>query len=184
MIGEKIRDIRKEKELTIKDLADRVNITSGYISQIERDLIDPSLSVLRRISSALGVSLASFFSEESQNEVVEIPKEKRTRIKFADINMEYEFMTPSERKRDVSPKMEVIFFKLAPKSWGSTEVMLHEADECTIVIKGTLEYHINDKVYIVNEGGSIYLPENTPHLLYNPTDEELEGIGIISPPVY
>lgn len=184
MIGEKIRDIRKEKELTIKELADKVNITPGYISQIERDLIDPSLSVLRRISLALGVPLASFFSEESQSGVVQIPKEKRTRIKFADINMEYEFLTPSGRNRDITPKMEVIYYKLAPKSWGSTEVMIHEADECTIVVKGTLEYHVNEKVYIVEEEGSIYIPENTPHLLYNPTDTEVEAIGIITPPVY
>lgn len=185
MIGEKIRNIRNEKGITIKELADRINITSGYISQIERDLVEPSLTILRNIASELGVTLATFFSEDTHGGVVQIPLEKRTKIKFADINMEYEFLTPSARNRNIAPNMEVIFFKLSPKSWGSNEVMIHEADECVIVIEGTLEYHIDDKVYTVEKHGSIYIPSNTNHFLYNPDEHiEVQAFGIISPPVF
>ncbi len=183
-IGEKIRDLRKEKGMTLRDLAEKVNITSGYISQIERDQIDPSFSVLRRIASTLEVSLASLLSEETQGGVVAIPKEKRTKIKFADINMEYEFLTPTGRPGGVMPNMEVIYLKLAPKTWGSSDDMIHAADECTFVLKGKMEQHVNGSVYLIEEGGSLYVPKNLPHRLYNPTDEEVELIGIISPPVY
>ena len=53
MIGEKIKAIRMEKKITAKELAERVEVTPGYISQIERDLISPSLSVLMRIADAI-----------------------------------------------------------------------------------------------------------------------------------
>lgn len=184
MIGAAVREIRKEKNITIKELADMVNVTSGYISQIERDLIEPSLSVLRRLSEALEVPMAVFFSMDSSGDVALIPKDKRTRIKFPDINMEYEFMTPYDRKKGNQPKMEVIYYKLAPRSWGSNDAMVHAADECTIVLKGTLEYHVGDRIYVVEEGSSIYISENTTHQLYNPTDTEVEAIGIITPGVY
>ncbi len=184
MLGERIRDSRKEKGITVKGLADMVNVTPGYISQIERDLIDPSLSVLRRISAVLEIPLTTLFSQEAPDEVVLIPKEKRMVIKFADINMEYEFLTPSARNRDMSLQMEVISFKLAPKSWGGTEIMAHAAAECTVVLRGVLEYHIRDKVYTIEEQGCLYIPEKIPHRLYNPGDIEVHGIGIIAPPVY
>lgn len=185
VIGEKIRNIRNERGLTIKELADKINVSSGYISQIERDLVEPSLTILRNIAKELGVTLAALFSEDTHGGVVQIPLGKRTKIKFADINMEYEFLTPSARNRDIAPNMEVIFFKLSPKSWGSREVMLHEADECVIVLEGVLEYHIDDKVYTVEKGGSIYIPSHTCHYLYNPDEHvEVEAFGIISPPVF
>ena len=49
MIGEKIKAVRMEKGITAKELAIKSEVTPGYISQIERELISPSLSVLMRI---------------------------------------------------------------------------------------------------------------------------------------
>ena len=63
MIGEKIKAIRREKRITAKELAERVEVTPGYISQIERDLISPSLSVLMRIADAIETPLASLLSQ-------------------------------------------------------------------------------------------------------------------------
>lgn len=81
--------------------------------------------------------------------------------------------------------MEIIYFCLGPKSWGSSKVQFHEeAAECVLVTKGTLEYHINDTVHVLHEGDSIYLPPKTYHQLYNPTDDDTEAIGVISPAEY
>jgi len=88
MIGKKIRNIRKNKNMTIVELSEKINVTSGYISQIERDLISPSLAVLKRLSDALDVPLSVLFSEESSNDVITIPKEERTKVKLNNINMD------------------------------------------------------------------------------------------------
>lgn len=69
MIGEKIKAIRMEKRITAKELAERVEVTPGYISQIERDLISPSLSVLMRIADAIETPLASLLSQEAREQV-------------------------------------------------------------------------------------------------------------------
>ena len=100
MIGEKIKSIRMEKGITAKDLAIKAEVTPGYISQIERNLISPSLSVLMRIAEGLEIPLVSLFSQEEQEEVTVIAKDKRTKIQFADINMEYQFVTPYSRSKN------------------------------------------------------------------------------------
>ncbi len=185
MVGEKIKAIRMEKGITAKDLAAKAEVTPGYISQIERNLISPSLSVLMRIAEAIDIPLVSLFSQEEQEQVTLIPKDKRTKVQFADINMEYQFVTPYSRTSNTCTQMEMLCICLAPKSWGSTMVQYHDkAGECTLVLKGTLEYHIGDKVYTLKEGDSIYVPPQTYHQLYNPGDEEMEAVTAISPAFY
>lgn len=185
MIGEKIKAIRMEKKITAKELAERVEVTPGYISQIERDLISPSLSVLMRIADAIETPLASLLSQEAREQVTVVRKDKRTKIQFADINIEYEFVTPYSRKGDVCSQMEMIRARLGPKSWGSTTVQHHnEAGECTLVLKGMLEYHTGDTVHTLTEGDSIYIPPKTYHQLYNPGDEDVELVSVISPACY
>ena len=99
MIGEKIKFIRTEKGITGKELAEKAEVTPGYISQIERNLISPSLSVLMRIAEVLEIPLVSLFTEEEEEQVTVIRKDKRTKIQFADINMEYQFATPYSRNK-------------------------------------------------------------------------------------
>lgn len=183
MIGERIKEIRTELGLTARDLAEKANVTPGYISQIERDLIRPSMNVLMKIADVLGVPVAGLFSqEESQERVVVIPRDGRTKIKFADVHVEYEFLTPFGRNRDRSSQMEVVHYTLKPHEWGSSKIMLHpESAECSVVLSGTLEYHVGDDVYTVVEGGCIYLPPNTPHQLYNPGDTVMDAIAVVSP---
>lgn len=52
MLGEHVRNIRKKRGITLKELAEKTGLSIGYISQIERNLTDPSLSTLRKLSAA------------------------------------------------------------------------------------------------------------------------------------
>lgn len=116
MIGEKIKAARIEKGLTAKELAIKSEVTPGYISQIERELISPSLSVLMRIAKVLEIPIVSLFSQEEQEQVTVIKKDNRTKIRFADINMEYQFVTPFSRTKNTCTQMEIICFCLGPKA--------------------------------------------------------------------
>jgi len=60
-IGEKIRRLRKANNLTQEELANRVYLTKGFISQLERDLTSPSIITLKGILDVLGEELADFF---------------------------------------------------------------------------------------------------------------------------
>ena len=64
MLGEHVRNIRKKRGITLKELAEKTGLSIGYISQIERNLTDPSLSTLRKLSAALDIPTYLFMGGE------------------------------------------------------------------------------------------------------------------------
>ena len=160
MLGERILELRKEREMSERELAKKAEVSQGYISQIEHNATIPSMNVLLKISDALGVPFASLAAEEEKPVgAAVITRENRTRIKFADVNTEYEFLTPFGRDRDKATRIEMIQYTLKPKSWGSGHMMIHpESTECTVVLRGTLEFHIGSDLYMLEEGDCIYIP--------------------------
>lgn len=184
MIGEKIRNIRKSKNLTIVEFSEQINVTSGYISQIERDLISPSLTVLKRMSEALDIPLSMLFLDEAEENVTLIPKDERTKVKFGNLNVEFEFLTPLMKSNDKSLAGEAFLFKIPPKSWVSKNTILNDAKEFVYALKGKMEFHVGDKIYHVSHGDSICVPENNGHLIYNPNEEESEALCALIPAIH
>lgn len=184
LVGEKIRSIRKNKNLTIVELSEKINVTSGYISQIERDLISPSLSVLKRLADALEIPLSVLFSEDNDKSVITIAENERTKVKFGNINVELEFITPVLNKGEKNSQVEAFLFKLKPKSWISENVIVNEAQECIYVLSGEIQCHIGDKVFTLSKGDSICVPENNGHMIFNSHDGESEALCIISPAIH
>jgi len=183
MIGKKIRDIRKSKNITIVELSERISVTSGYISQIERDLISPSLSVLKRLAEALEVPLSILFLDESRENVVTISKNDRTKVKFGNLNVDLEFVTPIKKNNDSESNLgaEIFLFNLPPKAEVSEEPILIDSKVCLHVLKGMLECNVGGKTYKVTEGDTITIPENNGHTVCNCSDEATEAICYLSP---
>lgn len=180
LIGNKIRTIRKNQGMTIKDLAEQIGVTSGYISQIERDLIDPSLSVLKRICKALNTPLSLLFTEEVLPEVVVTVADEREKVRFENQHSIYEFLTPYVKDQDFISQLEVFKFTIDPESSVSKGIQKHRSEECHYILSGEIEYEIADKTYLVKEGGSIYIPENTPHIINNKTKKPVLGIAVLA----
>lgn len=184
MIGEKIRNIRKSKNLTIVELSEKIDVTSGYISQIERDLISPSLSVLKRLSQALEIPLSVLFMEDSDENVVKMHEDERTKVKFGNINIELEYITPVTNKGEKNAGMEAFLFKLKPKTSVSENKIINDAKEYIYVFKGKIDCKVGEKVYTVSKGDSICVPENNGHTIYNNYDEEAEALCILTTAVH
>lgn len=183
MLGAKIREIRQNKGLTLSELSYKTELTASYISQVERDIIEPSLSSLRKISNALQVPIYTFLSGTKKDHVL-IKAEERKKLALPNSSITYEFLTPMAADKVTNPKMEIIYFQLEPNSWSSEEYLIHSADECIFVIKGTIETFLGEKKYTLKEGDSIYIHENIPHRIYNPGKDKVIGISNISPPIY
>lgn len=183
MLGERIREIRKIRKMTLNDLATLAGVTASYISQLERNIIDPSISSLRKISAVLEVPIYTFLDEEDRQPVL-IKAEKRRKLELPNSSIIYEFLTPTTFGSSMSPKMEIIYFQLHAESWSSEESLYHKAEECIFVIKGVMKVHLGDDSYDLNEGDSIYIRENVPHRMYNPGNKKTIGISCITPAIY
>lgn len=169
--------------MTLNELADKTGVTASYLSQLERNIIDPSLSSLRKISSALGAPIYTFLDDEGKQTVV-IRADKRLKLELPNSSMIYEFLTPTVSNKMISPKMEIIYFQMDPKSWSSEEPLIHAADECVFVLDGVIEVLLGEEKYVLNKGDSIYINENTPHRFYNPGEQKAFGTSTICPAIY
>ena len=183
MIGTKIRELRTEKSMTLTELARMTDFTASYISQLERNIIQPSLSSLRKISEAFKVPIYSFLTFEENQHVITRAGERK-KLELPNSSIVYEFMSPMAGDKATMPKMEIIYFTLEPKSWTSEEQIIHIADESVIVLEGVMEVYLDQQVYELHEGDNIYIRESVPHRMYNPSDKVTRGISVITPAIY
>lgn len=179
MIGEKIRSIRKSKNITIVELSEKIEVTSGYISQIERDLISPSLSVLTRISKALEIPLSILFSDDSSEKIVTILSNERTCVKLKNINTEFEYITPFATKKDNPNDLEAFLCNIPSKTHFSNKFVMVDS-KCNIyIVKGSIQFNILNKTYDLNEGDCICIPEKTNYLMYNSSDDTCQVLYMV-----
>jgi len=185
MHGSKIREIRQSKNLTLNEIAERTQLTASYLSQIERDIIEPSISSLRKISVALEVPIYTFLASENKQHVL-IKANERRKLALPNSEIQYEFISPMavEAGKIGNVRMEVIYFKLDPQGWSHDDFMVHPADECIFVVSGAIEVYLDEEKFILEKGDSIYITENVPHRMFNSGENEAIGISIISPPIY
>lgn len=185
LLGAKIRKVRQDMKLTLKELSEKAGLTASYISQVERGIIEPSISSLRRMSAALEVPIYTFLTDNSeQQQHVLIRANERRKLDLPHSSIIYEFITPMASDKRANPKMEVIYLKLEAKSWSSDRPFVHAADECIFMIDGNMDVLLGTERYNLQEGDSIYIQENVPHRFYNPGENMAISISIISPIIY
>ena len=177
VLGEKIKELRLSCELTQEELADRCELTKGYISQLENDLTSPSIATLIDILSALGTTLKEFFSEDDSDEKICFNKndfiEKQTE------NYTLNWLVPNSQKN----AMEPVIMSLKPNS-SADEDFPHEGEEFGYVLKGEIVITLGKKHIKVKKGESFYFTADKVHAIINKTDKIAEFIWVSSPPSF
>lgn len=178
MLGKKIRVKRMEKQLTLKELAERTGVTQGFLSQVERGLTDPSITSLRRISKALDVPIFYFLMDEAKSNPV-VRKDERQVLKFPDSHLTFELLSP-----DLNRSIEMMMARLEPGAVTCDEPLTHPGEENIVVIQGEMKIQIGEEVYFLAEGDSIYYFSSIPHKIWSIGTEDLIFISAITPPEF
>ncbi len=175
-IGEKLKDLRNRNGLTQEELADRAELSKGFISQLERNLTSPSISTLQDLLQCLGSSLSDFFQEESDEQIV-FSREDYFEKKDTDLNNLIQWIIPNAQKN----KMEPILLTL--EAGGSTYPdNPHEGEEFGYVLSGTVTIHLGNRTYTARKGESFYfIPEKT-HFLQSSRGAKL--LWVTTPPSF
>lgn len=178
MLGEKIRAKRMEKQLTLKDLAEKTGVTQGFLSQVERDITDPSITSLRRIAHALEVPIFYFLMDEEKTNPV-VRKNERKVLKFPDSHLTFELLSP-----DLNRSLEMMMARLEPGAVTCEEPLTHPGEENILVIQGRMKIQIGEDNHILGEGDSIYYFSSIPHKIWSLGPEDLVFISAITPPAF
>ncbi|MDY6023964.1 MAG: XRE family transcriptional regulator [Candidatus Borkfalkiaceae bacterium] len=177
LLGEKLKDLRLACELTQEELADRCELTKGYISQLENDLTSPSIATLIDILAALGTDIKEFFSDTE-----EVEKYSFNKNEFIEkVTDEYvlNWLVPNAQKNTMEP----VHMILKPNC-STDEDFPHEGEEFGYVIKGEIVLLIGKKRTKVKRGESFYYAANKVHQIINKTNKEAEFIWVSSPPSF
>jgi len=158
-IGKKLKELRIGKGLTQEELADRAELSKGFISQLERDLTSPSIATLVDILQCLGTDLKQFFSEESDDQVVFHDEDYFEKIDTEQKN-KIEWIIPNAQKN----MMEPIRVTLEPGGTTYPDVP-HEGEEFGYVLKGSIKIHIGNNIYKAKKGESFYFVPNSSHYI-------------------
>ena len=173
-LGTKIRDMRLQLNLTQEELADRCELTKGYISQLEIDLTSPSIATLGDILDALGSSFSEFFRDEKNEKVVFSESDY---VEKESEGSRQKWLVPNAQKN----LMEPLAVELAPNS-GTAEDIPHECEEFGFVLEGKITLTLGKKKYVCRKGESFYYSADRTHRISNESGAKAKFIWISSPP--
>lgn len=167
-IGRRIKKIREEQHLTLKNVEAKAGISATHISEIERGKTSPTIGALIRIADALGKDPAYFIESKELADVSFIALEDRKQEKLEGADGIKELLTNSIP----SGKINAQLITLAPAEPTDINVHTHAGDEAALVLKGTALFKMNDKVYELNDGDSIYYKADQLHGYGNAANDE------------
>jgi transcriptional regulator with XRE-family HTH domain len=167
-----------EKNLSLREVADKAGLTASFLSQVERDLAEPSITSLRRIAEALGVPIFYFLLNSAEESPV-VRKGSRKVLRLPESHLVYELLCP-----DLNRKIEMVVGRLAPGASTCDEPLTHAGEECLVVIQGTMDVDLGSTVHRLEEGDSIYYFCSVPHKLTNAGSADLVFIMAITPPTF
>jgi transcriptional regulator with XRE-family HTH domain len=164
-VGARVRSLRRERGLTIEQLAAATGLTKGFISQLERDRTAPSLSSIARICDALGVRLSHIFEAEPPPALV-----RRHERVPADPSLSSQSYLLSSREE---PRFQVIESEVAPGAGAGDELhSLPGEVEFVYVLEGMLELRVSDESHVLEAGDAITYRLSKPHTWRNASETE------------
>ncbi len=178
-LGRRLRRLRQKRNLTQEELADRCELSKGFISQVERDLTSPSIATLNDILESLGSDLKTFFSEESREQIVFSKDDMNLKEDDEELKGSITWLIPNAQKNDMEP----VLVKLLPG--GRTQlVQAHEGEEIGYVLKGEVCLVEGENKYNVKQGSSFCIHPGEPHYVINSGATEAKLIWVSAPPAF
>ncbi|WP_341266446.1 helix-turn-helix domain-containing protein [Candidatus Phytoplasma fraxini] len=173
-IGLQLRNLRLNRKITQKELANKINVTSGYISQIENNLISPSLKILFALFKIFKISASDFFQQKQNIELIH-KKDDFLAVKEPSLKNTSYYLFPSINRYQIEPIMIEI------ESKGQTAIGNNSKEDVFgFVIEGDIVLILNKFRYFLKKGDAFYLSTDKKYYLLNQSEDIAKILKIIS----
>ena len=178
-LGADLRALRKARGMKLQDLADALGRSVGWVSQVERDMSEPSINDLRHMARALDVSVSSLFRVNAapDEEGLIVRAGARRPIGSRAAGLVEELLSP-----DLSDDFEVVHSSFAVGAV-LEQFVERPTQEVGYIVRGKLDVTIADKTFTLSKGDSFRV-KGQPFRWANPYGETCEAVWVIAPPVY
>ena len=174
VIGEKIKSLRRQKKMTLQQLALESDISAGYISKMERGVVNPTIKNIQRLCFALGITANELMVDQSKLEKRGAAQEKsyvlrkKDRVAIYGVTNALHFESVFEDNSHFKVNVLTLASNMREQSYS-----IHGYDEFGIVAKGKLELTLDDnEKFELDEGDCIMIRGNTKHSMTNLSTQE------------
>ncbi|MEN5084753.1 cupin domain-containing protein [Bosea sp. TWI1241] len=183
-LGHRIREQRKARRLSIRDLAARSGLSVGMISQIEQGKSAPSLRSLRLIGAALHLPLSTLFQPNevpgselaAADERYVVRRERRQVLKLNDA-IRKELLSPASLQ-----SLEIFNVELQPRAASSAEAYSHSGEKAAVILEGQLDLWLDGRLHVLAEGDCCQFSSEIPHRYENNGASVCKVVWILTPP--
>ncbi len=170
-VGQRIRDLRRTRAMSLEAVAARTDLSIGFLSQIERGLSSPSLRVLATLADVLGVGIAGLFG--AKEDAAAVPDAIVTRERQrAELNL----WRTGISKQLLSPagsegRLSLFLVHMEPGGSTGDELYTHDGEEAGLVIEGEMKLTVDAKSWTLKHGDSFRFASRRPHRFSNPSGD-------------
>lgn len=176
-LGARVRDLRRERGLTLQGLAEKSGVSRAMISKLERGEKNPTLVIAARLAEGLEVTLSQLAGMEERREVIVVPKDRRMTMRDPETGFERQLLSPSFAGRGLEFVRNVI-----PEGATSGEFPPHKkgAEEYIVVERGRMLAILGGEEHLLEEGDSLYFEADVAHRFDNAGERECSYYLVIS----
>lgn len=173
-LGDRLRQLRSERNISQRDLAQMAGLSPNSISLIERDETSPSVATLQSLATALNIRMSYFFEDEAPASVLHIKPGQRPMITSDGVTIE------GMGKTMPFQELEPFLITLDPHAGsGGERQVVHSGHEFVYCLKEKIEYVIDGNTYLVEEGDILIFEATLPHLWRNPFDVQARFVLVL-----
>ena len=176
-LGGRVKELRRGRDLTLEELAERSGVSRAMISKLERGEKNPTLVVAAKLAEGLGVTLSRLAGMEERREVVVVPRERRMVMRDPETGFKRQLLSPNLVGRAVEFIRDEI-----PEGSTSGVFPPHRSgvEEQIVVERGSLKARLGGEEYLLREGDALYFEADVPHCFDNAGGGECSYYLLIS----
>jgi len=165
-VGERVKEVREKRGLSLKDVSQRTDIDVAMLSQIEGGVVAPPLGTIIRLAKALEMKMGYFISGEEDRPYTIVRRDDRKVVSRYDskkakyYGYEYESLAPHKKDRHMEP-----FLVTLEPAETEEERSTHDGQEFIFVLQGQVEVRLGEETHILDPGDAIYYDSTVPHLV-------------------
>lgn len=178
--GDKIRAVREKRNMTLKDVARRVEVSESLISQIERNRVSPAMDTLLRIVDVLEMDIEYLFREFKKPRSVHLVR-RAERSKIMQPGIVYEQLSKTVGV-DEEHAMEAYVLEIEAGAEKGSREFGHRGGELGLILEGKGELRFGTETYGLQAGDSISFAADIPHVLKNTGKKTLKAVWVTTPP--
>lgn len=181
-LGPRIRALRQERGLTLSRLAAQSELSVGHLSQVERGLSTPTIRQLQQISRAMGVTIGWFFESAPlrnlEEDRVVVRAGRRKLLRMEHLGLVDELLVPN-----LDGTLELLLCTVHPGG-GSPDNYTHDGEEAGLILSGSLDLWVDDKLHVLEPGDSFAFASTRPHRYHNRGLTPAQIVWAITPPTF